>query len=69
MKTVAERAREALLRCVGMPLWLESYQPEIERAIREAMEDCAKIAEFEHAHGTNGEGIAIAIRKQIGGRL
>lgn len=47
MKTVAERAHEALLRCVSKPLWLEAYQPEIERAIREAIEDCALIADQE----------------------
>lgn len=36
--TPEERAREALLRCVSKPPWLEEYEPEIARAIREAVE-------------------------------
>lgn len=42
-------AREALLRCINKPLWLEAYQPEIVVAIRAAIaaerERCARVAE------------------------
>lgn len=44
-----ELARQALLRCINKPLFLEAYQPEIARAIREAVEAearaCVWIAE------------------------
>lgn len=48
--TPEERAREALLRCIDKPLYLEAYQPETAAAIRAAVEAereaCALLAEW-----------------------
>lgn len=72
--TPEERANDILVRC----WWTPENHPnekrppfagldkEIASALRaerrKAMEECAGIAEFEHRMGTNGIGIAAAIR-------